>query len=378
MKRLLLLLLSAFSTGRAATPLNPLLAFARTQPHDVAVSTYALRADGTPDPARHALNWNATQSMPLASSMKIVVLAAYARAVTSGTLNARQPVTLRDWESFYLPGTDGGAHASSLKLLGLPADRSGRTSTPDRTVPLDTLARFMIETSDNAATDLLLSRLGPQAIRQTAARLHLTGQDDIGPIAGMFNAWATPRDQTALLTMTPAQRTTLYWQRAAQVRQDPALRDPAAVQRRARAVNPATGDALQNRSAPAGTTRDYAALMARVLTGTGLPDAELQVMRRHLGWPMRVHPGNDEVFAHLYAKGGSLAGGALTNNLAFTPKVGPAAGHPLVVSVFLRNVPAGQYRALQDSLEEALLMIAIRPDLAQQLTDALGTATPKK
>jgi len=378
MKRLLLLLLSAFSTGRAATPLDPLLAFARTQPHDLAVSTYALRADGTPDPARHALNWNATQSMPLASSMKIVVLAAYARAVTSGTLNARQPVTLRDWESFYLPGTDGGAHASSLKLLGLPADRSGRASTPDRTVPLDTLARFMIETSDNAATDLLLSRLGPQAIRQTAARLHLTGQDDIGPIAGMFNAWATPRDQTALLTMTPAQRTTLYWQRAAQVRQDPALRDPAAVQRRARAVNPATGDALQNRSAPAGTTRDYTALMARVLTGTGLPDAELQVMRRHLGWPMRVHPGNDEVFAHLYAKGGSLAGGVLTNNLAFTPKVGPAAGHPLVVSVFLRNVPAGQYRALQDSLEEALLMIAIRPDLAQQLTDALGTATPKK
>jgi beta-lactamase class A len=378
MKRLLLLLLSTFSTGRAATPLDPLLAFARTQPHDLAVSTYALQADGTPDTARHTLNWNSTQPMPLASSMKIVVLAAYARAVASGTLDAQQPVTLRDWEGFYLPGTDGGAHASSLKTLGLPADRSGRANTPDRTVPLDTLARFMIETSDNAATDLILSRLGPQAIRQTATRLHLTGQDDIGPVAGMFSTWDTPRDQTALLTMTAAQRTALYWQRAEQVRQDPSLRDPAAVQRRARAVEPATANALQNRSAPAGTTRDYAALMARVLTGAGLPDTELQIMRRHLGWPMRVNPGNDEVFTRLYAKGGSLSGGVLTSNLAFTPKVGPAAGHPLVVSVFLRNVPAGQYRALQDSLDEALLMIAIRPDLAQQLTDALGTATPKK
>jgi hypothetical protein len=115
---------------------------------------------------------------------------------------------------------------------------------------------------------------------------------------------------------------------------------------------------------------DYAGLMARVLTGAGLTPGVREVMARHLGWPTRVNPGNAQAFAALYAKGGSLAG-VLTNTLAFAPKVGPRAGERLVVSVFLRRVPANEFARLQAHLEGAMLAVAVLPDQAQRLLNTL-------
>lgn len=312
--------------------------------------------------------------MPLASSMKIVVLAAYARAVVAGRLDPQAPVQLSDWERFYLPLTDGGAHKASLSELKLAADPLGHARDQARTVPLDTLARLMVQTSDNAATDLILTRLGREAVPETIRALNLTGQGDIGPVSGLFGAWDDPQMGRKFLTLTPAQRVTESWNRAEARRQ----REGAAQVVRTVLESPDAALAAQqhNLTPPMGTAATYARLMGVVLTGqaaggTAFSPPELAIMRRHLGWPMTANPGNAQVFTALYAKGGSLSGGVLTNTFAFVPKVGPAAGRPLVISIFLRHVPQAQYGAIQNSFEESLLFLAIRPDAAQRLQAVL-------
>lgn len=367
-QRMALALLLGMASARAvADPLQPVFDFVAAQPQDVAIQTLSIGADGRPRPA---LSWNAAQPMPLASCMKIVVLAAYARAVAAGNLDPNSMVTLDDWERFYLPEQDGGAHAASLRALGLPADARGHALNGGQTVTLDTLARFMIETSDNAATDVLLNRLGPATIRATAQALGLEAQGQIAPIAGMFTAW--DKEGAAYLTMRPAQRRVHDWTWAAAVAHDPALREPPANSLPAADAQAeaelALAVKLHNQTPPLGSAEEYAALMARVLTGAAeFSPAELDIMRRHLGWPMRANPENAGVFKQLYAKGGSLGAGVLTNNLAFELNNGNRA----VVSVFLRNVPLNDYETISQNLEGFAVAILSDPAARQKLQAAL-------
>ncbi len=82
----------------------------------------------------------------------MVPLAAYARAVATGALDPQERIAVTDWERWYLPGTDGGAHDAA------------RTRLPGDTVTLDQMVSAMIRESDNAAPDYLRDRLGDQAL----------------------------------------------------------------------------------------------------------------------------------------------------------------------------------------------------------------------
>lgn len=94
---------------------------------------------------------------PVASAMKIVPLAAYARAVAVGALDPQERVPVTEWERWYLPRTDGGAHERA------------RTRLPGDTLTLDQMVSAMIRESDNAVPDYLRDRLGDQALIDAAA-----------------------------------------------------------------------------------------------------------------------------------------------------------------------------------------------------------------
>ena len=89
-------------------------------PDDVALAV----DDGTGTVVEH----RSDEAQPIASAVKVVHLAAYARAVADGSLDPNEAVPVADWERWYLPGTDGGAHEQALARLGV---------TPDGTAPLD-------------------------------------------------------------------------------------------------------------------------------------------------------------------------------------------------------------------------------------------------
>ncbi|WP_431970150.1 serine hydrolase [Nocardia sp. bgisy134] len=93
----------------------------------------------------------------------MVPLAAYARAVATGALDPQERIAVTDWERWYLPGTDGGAHDTA------------RTRLPGDTVTLDQMVSAMIRESDNAAPDYPRDRLGDQALIEAAAAGSWTG-----------------------------------------------------------------------------------------------------------------------------------------------------------------------------------------------------------
>ncbi|MGA9872087.1 MAG: serine hydrolase [Rhodococcus sp. (in: high G+C Gram-positive bacteria)] len=129
----------------------------------------------------------ADEQQPLASAVKVVHLAAYGRAVAAGELDPDEQISLLDWERWYVPGTDGGAHPAALDRLGLPNDGIAATDLA-RTVRLDDMVSAMIQESDNAVPDYLRFRLGADAIADAAA-------------AGGWDGFSTPSLVTSTLAV---------------------------------------------------------------------------------------------------------------------------------------------------------------------------------
>lgn len=344
-----------FALARAQTDLDPdgLLAQLAAQPKDVSIVAYGVRPDGTPDPDQPSVLVNPDQPMPLASSRKIVLLAAYARAVAEQKLDPAQPVKLADWEAYYLPRTDGGAHPEAVKRLNI---RPGGNTT------LDQIAGAMIRESDNAAADYLYLRVGPEAVQAVIRDAGLNGQEPLFPISGEFRTYGRGLAGATLKLSREAFR-------AEALRRTPApdSRPPLFVWLPTPASQARLADAFTVR----GTTRDYAGLMARVMTGTFLSKTVSAVMARHLEWHTQSNPGTRQNFEQLGAKGGSLPG-IYTNNFYLLPKVGPAKGQRRVVSLFMRRIPEALYAARTGAGETFLLMTAIRADFAAKVKARLG------
>ncbi|HEY3708462.1 MAG TPA: serine hydrolase [Amycolatopsis sp.] len=114
------------------------------------------------------------ESRVLASTIKVVHLAAYTAAVAASRIDPGEPVRLGDWDARHPYVGDGpvgsGSHHSALTWLGVPCDQYGVAKDPEQRVPLQKLAEAMILFSDNAAADYLRARLGDPALHAAAAK----------------------------------------------------------------------------------------------------------------------------------------------------------------------------------------------------------------
>jgi D-alanyl-D-alanine carboxypeptidase len=377
----ILLPTATFAQAQAAPqPLSPqqVLEYLAQNRRDSALVSYTATPDGRPDPSDPAVFHNADQPMPLASTIKIVILAAYAREVAAGRLDPAQTVAISDWERYYLPLTDGGAHPAALEHLGILSGEYGFAQDPTRTVSIDDLAAVMIRFSDNAATDWLLERLGPAAVRATIASAGLRGQQAPLPIVGVFLSWHN--HEQGVLTRTRLSRLLRLRPKAyaAQVRRlAAAFQDPEWRQAEFRwmletaddrdfRVEAQAGEALF----PKGTARDYARIMAGVVTGTFLSEEVSRIMRRHLEWPMEI-PQIREGFDAFGNKGGSLAS-VLTDAYFFVPKAGDFAGEPRVSVVFFRGVRPQAYESLATGMGIFCLTVGVDEELAVQVGRTLA------
>ncbi|GAA3578585.1 hypothetical protein GCM10022222_74150 [Amycolatopsis ultiminotia] len=118
---------------------------------------------------------------PLASTIKVVHLLAYATAVGARRLDPDEQVRVGDWDARHPYLGDGplgaGAHHSALTELGIPCDEYGVAKDPEQRVPLAKIPEMMIRFSDNAAADYLRARLGDVALHAAAARGGWTAPD---------------------------------------------------------------------------------------------------------------------------------------------------------------------------------------------------------
>jgi hypothetical protein len=116
------------------------------------------------------------QEQALASAIKVVHAAGYALAVEQGRVKPDEQVRVGAWEAYYL-GVDGGAHQAALTDLGIPFSNGVTADDPDRLVPLDDLVKVAVLHSDNAAADLVRTRVGDSTLRAAALRCGWPGAD---------------------------------------------------------------------------------------------------------------------------------------------------------------------------------------------------------
>ena len=321
---------------------------------DVALAVYSVNEDGTLQTSE-GFSYNAEAPMPLASTVKIVVLAAYAQAVAEGTLSPDEEVDVAAWEAYYLPLTDGGAHPAALESLGIASDDLG-FAQEGAAVRLDDIAGTMIVHSDNAGTDYLMDRLGDAALTRVSEDNALAQQDLPLSILGMFLAWQNA--ESPQLTLYPEGEFRAATERyKARYLEDAAWREAQLEWLGSLTAFPSSyGEQVEAyQSFTQGSAEDYARIMGGVVTETFISPEASRVMRRHLEWPMRS-PGNQEVFETFGTKGGSLSG-VLTEALYLVPKTGDFAGEARVAVLFLNHLSEASFTDLSESFAQQEMLI---------------------
>ncbi|MEX0891686.1 MAG: serine hydrolase [Gemmatimonadota bacterium] len=120
----------------------------------------------------HATGWtlNAERWFHAASTVKIPVLLAVFDAVADGLLELQSRIHVRNR---FLSVYDG----SPYRLAAARDANSAVHEARGKMLPVEELARHMITTSSNLATNLLVDVLGPERVRATLRRLELGGME---------------------------------------------------------------------------------------------------------------------------------------------------------------------------------------------------------
>jgi beta-lactamase class A len=241
---------------------------------------------------------NTSQSLPLASIFKLYVLYAVADAIKAGTVSWDDQLTV----------TDKGKAVGSGMDLPVGAHISVRTA-----------AEKMIATSDNMATDMLIGRVGTQAVETALAE---TGHHDpaaMTPFPTMYElfsvAWGRPDLREQWKTATQQAREQLLQQANSHVYQP----DPM------RAHVPASGYGAEWYGSAEDICRVHAALQAGAV-GKAAPVKQI----------LAAAPGiklDSQEWPYVGAKAGGLPG-----DLTFSWYAVDRTGQPWVVS-FQLNWP---------------------------------------
>lgn len=328
------------ATAMASGPEQDLLDFCVDNPDSCAISVQAIDESWE----RHL---NPDRPQVLASTMKTLMLLAYAQAVVDGVIDPDDTIDRDEWARYLT--LDGGALRTSWEDLGRPTD-----------VSWGDLARMMILHSDNATPDLLLAELGTK--RVTAARKLFRGFHDIpAAISSMFGLWFNGNGVAGTGNRI-ADEYGSFGAKGYQRELDGMLRSfktNAAVEtnRSSLCVRPpwegggacappggtTTRDAqlrLMEAHFTRSTTRTYAGLMSRLLQGT-LLDADVEaVVRPILEQWLVVFPTLSPAFNRYGLKGGSLATATGTEVLTWAHYMRTGTGQRYVVVVFLQGLSA--------------------------------------
>lgn len=235
-----------------------------------------------------ALERRADTARPVASAGKVVHLTAYAQAVVAGRLDPAATLPVADWERWYLPYTDGGAHPAALRRLG---------ATASGAVTWDDVVGAMVRESDNAAPDLLRATLGDAALAAAAAAAGWTPWDAASLLGETL--LAVLPEQAAEPRREVAARLAREYAGGGALREEAQDRTAASLADEPAAFRWAAGT-------PAGSVRQLAGLHRAAATGALDGPEVAGVVRGHLEAPLadRLAPG----VLGIGTKGGSLPG----------------------------------------------------------------------
>ena len=325
--------------------------FILANPESAAVVAYTFNEKGEFVADEHALFYNADNSFIMASTMKIIVLAAYADAVANGELDPNERVVVTDWELYYLPMTDGDAHLMGLKSLGIEADNLGFARDRELTASLDDLARLVIHYSENAATDYLIMRLGTEKMATVMQQAGLEHHTSIGLTLGV--ALAAFSHENPSFSTSPVQRLMAeepvaqaeYMNRLVELyTSDPRWRADqigfmtSLSMRNLNSEEVWANQVMFAQLLPRGTAREYAQMMAKVASGNLISAEVSEIMQKKLekvpsDWPLRL------LFFNRFGAKDGVTAGVLTLASYAVPKRGLLSGRSRVIVIMTTQLP---------------------------------------
>ena len=369
--------------SRLRGPSDPeefLSATAASSHADVALVAYSVGPDGLPDTRDPVIMHNADLKLPVAAVARIPLLLAYAQAVAQGQAKVDETVTIAAWERHHLTGADGGAHAIALRAYGMRADPQGFAVDPKHDVTLDNVVEAMIKHNDISAADFVLARLGAAAAAESLRAAELTLHDPILPTAGFFLAASAADTEAGAKLVLAKGRDALaktVANAAARFAQEEAGTD---AQRRWLDKHPTPGVGVQSlwadQAMTQGVARQYAKLMSNVATGRWGGKDALQIVQRHLSWPMKLE-GNDQLFTAFGSKGGTSVS-IMTEAMYAVPKAGDFAGKTRVVIFLHRRMPSMRWFAVIRSFvhQQFLMKVALDKAFAVKAQQVLAGTQP--
>lgn len=329
MKRLLsICVLLAFLIGGAPSLLaqdNPPRApfdYIASHQDDLAVVCY------NPIAPEAGVYHNADERFPLASALKITILAAYAETIAAGDVALEDTFPLDAIDAYYLPNTDSGGHASFVAEIA--AKRADLT--------LDELLGGMIVYSSDAIADFLLARLNGDTLPALYRRLDITSTDTPFSMLGLYLVMSNHETGTTdPAALSPAE----FWKAHASLAEryvtDASWR---AAEREYRAKpdgglpDYAIQAAFLDRFGTQGTAAELSALLEAAYSGDAFDPAAQEIMRRYLDWPLAGQTPLDKRFAHFGMKNGAWPG-----ILTATYYTIDHSGQAVALTVLLRHVP---------------------------------------
>ncbi|MGB1253525.1 MAG: serine hydrolase, partial [Candidatus Promineifilaceae bacterium] len=307
----------------------PALEYFFANPNSVSLTVYRLGYEGI------GFYHNADQPMPLASVSKLIELVAYANAVEAETVDPLQTVEVDDLNRYYLPRSDLGAHNASLRELD------------STTLTLNDVAWMMIRHSANSASDYLHDKLGQAVIEQTAVELGFTKHSAPCPWIGRFLTMGNPTRTSSniaaieQLTTSPDRYANEVVWLSDQYTTDAQFRQTAQRYWANRQAPLNAQRAFIEQLETRGTTREYAHLMAQLVT----QQAGNAATRELLNWPLEQFTSNSERYASIGYKNGTFPG-VLTTVYYAEPYW---ADTPIVLALFFNDIPNRTYQGWRRS-----------------------------
>ncbi len=337
----------AQTTPDISTP-EKFLTYLSANRQNVAFASFSLKANGTIDLRDPIIAHNIDTKMPLESLGKVIHLAAYAKAVSTGEIQPNRIVTCREWENYFLPSTDGQAHAVALEELGIPIDQFGFAVDPETPVTVEQMVLSMIRYSDNAAHDWLFANLSRETFKAVIREGGLTGEDFPSYFLGNDLSYenheiglSTVENVRRLIRLSKRQYLALVNEYNAKF-QIPAWRQAEFEWRLANLESLGNPLALREGEAALsdkGTVRDYAVIMAGVVTGRFISRDVSATMRRFLEQSQALEAiGETDNFSLFGEKVGGSSGGFISDASYSVPRFGDFAGKRRITVLFQRFI----------------------------------------
>ncbi len=316
--------------------------------NNVAIASFSLKSNGTIDYREPIIAHNINVKMPLESLGKVIHLAAYAKAVSTGEIQSNRTVTVGEWENYFLPSTGRFAHAAALEDLGIPHNESGFAVNPQTPVAVAQIVRAMIRYSDNPAHDWLLANISRNTFKSVIREGGLSGQDF--PTFYLGADFAYENHEIGLSTLENVQ-----YLKSLSKHQYVALlnsyvtkyQDSAWRQAELNFIS-ANADKLGNEAvfregeptlSTRGTVLDYAGIMASVAVGKFISPEISAAMRSFLEQTQVLEAINEtNLFTVFGEKAGSMGGGFITDASYAVPRFGDYAGKRRITVFFQRLI----------------------------------------